>query len=103
MTFAKYLSNIYIETKDEVSDIPFSNYKIPHFTLWKPEVKEYANRLLVKNLFDKMAHAYYKTDNIAKILEAIKNEDAAMLRFLAPMEENNRRFWNGGTVFILGQ
>ena len=43
-----------------------------------------------------MAHAYYKTDNIAKILEAIKNEDAAMLRFLAPMEENNRRFWNGG-------
>ena len=45
-----------------------------------------------------MAHAYYKTNNIAKILEAIKNEDAAMLRFLAPMEENNRRFWNGGTV-----
>ena len=50
-----------------------------------------------------MAHAYYKTDNIAKIMEAIKNEDAAMLRFLAPMEENNRRFWNGGTVYILGQ
>ena len=51
---------------------------------------------MVRNLFDKMAHAYYKTDNIAKIMEAIKNEDAAMLRFLAPMEENNRRFWNGG-------
>ena len=43
-----------------------------------------------------MAHAYYKTDNLAKIMEAIKNEDAAMLRFLAPMEENSRRFWNGG-------
>jgi hypothetical protein len=47
-----------------------------------------------------MAHSYYKNDNIVKIMEAIKNEDAAMLRFLGPMEAPNRRFWNGGTVYI---
>ena len=50
-----------------------------------------------------MAHSYYRNHNIVKIMEAIKNEDAAMLRFLAPMEEPNRRFWNGGTGYILGQ
>ena len=43
-----------------------------------------------------MAHVHFKNNNVVKIMEAIKNEDAAMLRFLAPMEAENRRFWNGG-------